>query len=262
MPRPAEQREVQGMSQVGKIIVLSAMVLAGLLALASCGDSNPQAPFDPGVGHPENFLPERHALQAASGISTCTECHGEDLGGGISGVACTSCHLGDSTHIHPLAWDGFVYARHGAYVDANGNASCAAAFCHGRALTGVAGSGPSCSSCHLGGVDKIHPAGWDGFAYAVHDVYVEQNGTTACANGACHGPSLTGVAESGPSCTSCHLGGVFSFHPVAWASDFTLHGSYVAQNGSSSCANVVCHGANLQGVVSSGPPCAECHTGF
>ncbi|MEJ2254040.1 MAG: hypothetical protein P8Y75_06700 [Nitrospirota bacterium] len=89
---------------------------------------------------------------------------------------------------------------------------------------------------------------------------MQQNGPEACANGACHGANLDGVTESGPACDSCHLGGDFSVHPLDWTGDITAHGDFVALNGSSTCANVVCHGRNLEGVLSSGISCFACHT--
>ncbi|GAB4390359.1 MAG: hypothetical protein Kow0025_21850 [Thermodesulfovibrionales bacterium] len=240
--------------------ILAAVALGALILLAGCGSSNPQASFDPQTDHPADFLPERHAVQAAVSIDSCATCHGDDFSGGISGVACTNCHLGDEVTIHPAAWADLAAVRHGPFVEQNGNSSCSVAVCHGAALGGVQGSGPSCTLCHVETADDVHPVAWGDFDYGLHGVYVFQNGTGACENAACHGASLGGVAESGPSCTSCHLGGVFSFHPVEWDQDFLLHADFVTQNGASSCRNAACHGANLQGVVLSGPPCSLCHT--
>jgi predicted CxxxxCH...CXXCH cytochrome family protein len=79
----------------------------------------------------------------------------------------------------------------------------ACADCHGSDLLGGI-SNVSCTSCHLGGVTNIHPAGWLGDACSNHGSYALTNGTGGCATTYCHGTSLGGVPQSGPSCTSCH----------------------------------------------------------
>jgi hypothetical protein len=244
-------------------LVLALLALGAALLLA-CGDARNGATFDPVSpegGHPSGWLPEGHSVEAFASLPGCSECHGADFLGGISGVACTDCHLGNQVDIHPLAWDELVYARHAGYVETNGTPSCALGVCHGQSLTGVQDSGPSCvTACHLGGESSIHPLQWGAFAYALHDTFVQQNGPEACANGVCHGAGLNGVTESGPACDSCHLGGDFSVHPLDWTGDITAHGDFVTLNGSSTCANSVCHGRNLQGVLSSGISCFACHT--
>lgn len=125
---------------------------------------------------------------------------------------------------------------------------------------GVADSGVSCTSCHLGGVDSVHPTSWGELTYYYHAVYARANGTSSCANVNCHGATLEGVSGSGPSCTSCHMGGVNSVHPAAWNADITLHKPYVGTFGTSACATAVCHGSDLKGVYLSGPHCNVCHT--
>jgi len=131
--------------------------------------------------------------------------------------------------------------------------------CHGADLTGAT-SHISCTQCHLGNPDSVHPTQWGNFAYTFHARYVTLNGTSACANITCHAANLDGVQESGPSCTQCHMGGVFSKHPVEWNANIELHKDYIASNGSSSCRVSVCHGADLKGVFLSGPSCGACHS--
>lgn len=235
-----------------------------VLALSGCGDTNTQVTFGSDSGqHPSTWMPIGHVTAAKSNVEACTECHGSDFMGGISKVACTQCHLGDEETIHPLDWGQFAYSKHKPYVAANGTDRCANAFCHGTKLDGVGGTGPSCSSCHLGGIASVHPPEWntkiDPSNIRFHASYVGQNGTTACSNVVCHGSNLTGVQDSGPSCSSCHLGGPASVHPLPWNADITLHGGYVGTNGTASCRNVLCHGASLEGVFLSGPPCKACH---
>jgi hypothetical protein len=159
---------------------------------------------------------------------------------------------------HPAGWlpDGHKAAA-SAKIE-----SCTE--CHGSDFSGGIAK-VACTQCHLGNQEEIHPLQWGQFAYALHGSFVKANrtatsdGTAACANALCHGPNLDGAGGTGPSCTSCHMGGTGSKHPVAWSSDITLHAGFVANNGTSACRNVVCHGPNLQGVFLSGPACNTCH---
>lgn len=253
------------MSQITRMLVSGLLLLTGLFLLAGCGSSsNSPAAMDPASpsGHPANWLPAGHAAVAQADFAICSQCHGMDLLGGISRVSCTQCHLGNFQTVHPVDWDDLVGIRHAGYVRSNGNAACSNINCHGATLTGVSGSGPSCTSCHLGGLNSVHPQDWGSLASQKHPAYVAANGTTACANIVCHGPALTGVPDSGPSCTSCHLGGLTSVHPQDWgALTYVKHAAYVGANGSKACSNIVCHGQNLAGVSGSGPSCTSCHLG-
>lgn len=191
------------------------LLVSALFLTIGCSDPKSAGLFNPETGkHPSNWLPGGHAFVSeqthssatASTDSDCTACHGTDLSGGISGVSCTHCHLGGTASIHPLSWDP-IYSTHGPSVNsgATPTASCSNQYCHGASLLGVSGSGPSCTSCHLGGPVSIHPAGWDPI-YLAHGPSVSSGLTTtaSCANQYCHGSSLQGVAGSGPACTSCH----------------------------------------------------------
>lgn len=246
------------MSQIRKGVQLTALLFLIVLSVVGCGSSNPASSFDPDSGrHPGGWLPAGHKGEALSSLDSCASCHGADYAGGIAKVSCTSCHLGDQKTVHPLQWGPFANLLHANYVRANGDASCANGSCHGVELKGAAG--PSCTLCHLGGAGAKHPVFWGAFAYASHSGYVKANGTAGCANASCHGPSLAGVAGSGPSCAACHIGGANSKHPTAWTADMRLHKAYVAANGDSSCRNAACHGPALQGVSLSGPACQACH---
>jgi hypothetical protein len=232
-----------------------------LLALiAGCSERNDKSPINPDTGrHVENWLPAAHMEAAKSDLGSCSSCHGDDLKGGISGVSCTSCHLGSPTSVHPTNWAP-VYADHGPYVDAHSTSACANQYCHGLRLTGVTDSGPSCTSCHIGGITSGHPTDWVP-VYSTHGPYVKANGTSSCSNNNCHGTALTGVVESGPSCSLCHLGGATAVHPTDWNPVYADHGPYALANGTSSCANQYCHGPSLTGVADSGPSCTSCHMG-
>jgi hypothetical protein len=222
------------MSQIKLAALLLSLLLSMLfLVLTGCGNPNSQANFSSDTGtHPAGWLPDGHAVAATNQIATatfnCTDCHGNDLLGGISKVSCftpansgstststSGCHLGNDLQVHPLQWGQYAYALHGTYVQLQDPtaASCANVSCHGASLTGVSGSGPSCTSCHLGGsAFSVHPTGWNTAADLatptppgpLHAQYVGANGTTACSNTVCHGTNLQGVFLSGPSCNTCH----------------------------------------------------------
>jgi hypothetical protein len=248
------------MSQAKSVRLFFTFYLMLAASMSGCSDPNAQSRFNPETGkHSANWLPAAHREAAASGIHSCSSCHGTDLKGGISGVSCTACHLGSATSVHPADWAP-LYSTHGPYANTNSTAACANQYCHGTSLTGVAGSGPSCTSCHMGSPTSVHPTDWITILNT-HGPYVKTNTTSACANQYCHGLLLTGVANSGPSCTSCHLGGPTSGHPPNWVPVYSTHGPYVNANGTGACSNQSCHGPALSGVVSSGPSCTVCHLG-
>lgn len=191
------------MQKKHKNLALPFLLFLLMAAAAGCGDSNPAVIFDPDTGHPSGWYTSAHEVAAEGNIDSCTECHGKALEGGISGVGCTVCHLGGIDSYHPIAWGTSAYHLHDDYVLANGTVECSNIACHGTFLGGVPGSGPSCTSCHMGGVSSVHPVAWTN-PFQDHRNYVENYGDDACRNAACHGADLTGVANSGPSCSSCH----------------------------------------------------------
>jgi len=251
------------MSPITKITIIGVLILAGLLLFLGCGSSTPNSnsTFNSDTEqHTAGWLPLAHKTAAKADESGCAECHGSDYLGGIAGVSCSKCHLGGTNAVHPADWGTKTSIKHAAYVKLNGNTSCANTYCHGSSLTGVTDSGASCTSCHLGGVSSVHPTDWGTNIDSLHGAYVSANGSSSCANAACHGSNLAGVTDSGPSCTSCHSS-TTSTHP-AWGSPTALkHAPYVNANGTGSCANGTCHGIDLKGVSGSGPSCTLCHIG-
>ncbi len=143
------------MSPMTKTVMVGAVLLTTAAFIAGCGSTNSQTAFNSDAQqHPAGWLPGGHMTAARADSVSCQECHGDDLSGGISKVSCTSCHLGGALSVHPSAWTGTaLLTSHGPYEVANGTSACANAYCHGVDLSGVAGSGPSCSSgtavgCH------------------------------------------------------------------------------------------------------------------
>lgn len=198
------------MPSLRKTAALLGLAALAALALAGCGDNNAQSTIsgDSGKHVAANWIPGGHSVKALSDLNSCTECHGGDLNGGISKVSCTQCHLGDTTHIHPLAWGDLSYLRHADYVTRNGSRGCANAACHGTELSGVASSGPSCTSCHLGGPVQVHPfpiTQWSNpTSPNFHGKYLGTHSSASCATLVCHGTLLQGVPGSGLSCQQCH----------------------------------------------------------
>lgn len=252
------------MTSALRAVTIFTAVAVLLVKLAGCSDARKSGEFDQQSGkHESGWLPSGHAAAvgagAASGVSMsgCTDCHGTDLSGGISGISCTACHLGGPLAAHPPDWAAPATA-HREYVAANGAASCANQYCHGENLEGAALSGPSCSSCHLGGAGRIHPETWS-TSLRDHAPFALQAGTAGCANQSCHGADLGGVQDSGPSCSTCHLGDATHSHPLGWPHIYQDHGPYATTNGTAGCANLACHGQTLAGVQDSGPSCTACH---
>jgi hypothetical protein len=193
------------MQKMHKNLMFPFLLFLIMAAAAGCGDSNPAVTFDPDTGHPSGWFSSSHEAAAEDNPDSCTECHGKALEGGISGVGCTGCHMGGIDSYHPDTWGASTYHLHDDYVLANGTAECSNVACHGTYLGGVPGSGPSCTSCHMGGVTSVHPATWTNGAFLDHRDYVDNNGDTACRNATCHGINLEGDPNTlAPRCNNCH----------------------------------------------------------
>ncbi|MEI6212790.1 MAG: hypothetical protein WCP10_01695 [Desulfuromonadales bacterium] len=213
------------MSQISiSSLAIGLLALLSLATLPGCGDKNSQAVFEPSSGkHVAEWLPNGHTAAAKEYPESCTECHGAELNGGISKVACTQCHLGSAEAPHPVfwnytstkptAWGKYAYAFHGIFAKQKGTTSCAVASCHGSDLLGVSKSGPSCKNCHKD-IMSAHPVEWvyklvhspGGVATVLpdHGAWISKVESASCKNVVCHGPQGEGVFLSGLKCTSCH----------------------------------------------------------
>ena len=254
------------------VIVLS---LIALSVLFGCSSQNSQTAFNPDKGkHGTSWLPAGHSTAAVSGNAgnvsassaapgaACTECHGADLTGGISGVSCTKCHLGGPASIHPADWDP-IYGTHGPYANTNGTTACANQYCHGTSLQGASGSGPACTTCHS----------WPYNAASV-----------TC--GACHSIPPSGTASPNiagrhaqhatsnvASCDVCHKGAsAYVGNHVNNTVDLSFATAYNPKSGgtpsysatANTCSNISCHGAqttpNWQtGTLDVNTQCTSCH---
>src|SRR5512138_2726492 len=99
-----------------------AAILIVLGVILGCSKGNDKAPaINPITGkHPSGWVDAAGGLHPAAyiaGPSACFECHGKNLGGGISGVSCFSgslngitCHP-DGPSGHPEGWSAPI--KHG-----------------------------------------------------------------------------------------------------------------------------------------------------
>lgn len=209
------------MPQIKPALALIGLCLGAALALGGCGDQNSRAVFGTETGkHPAGWVPTGHRVAAQASADSCRDCHGANLDGGISLVACSRCHPESPFDVHPLAFGDLAYARHAGFVAVNGTASCAIAACHGTDLLGGAAA-PSCGvNCHMA-VDPVTGARQK-HAWLAANTLENINGHLnffannprnydSCRNHACHGGEGTdvippGVFLSGPGCLNigCH----------------------------------------------------------
>lgn len=193
-------------------LILTFSLLAALLAGGCSGSANNHSvPFEPGKGHPADFVATHPSFAVAPDCLGCQPCHGYinmtdnvyDLRGGTSRVSCASvsfkgisCHAagpGAATADHALP--GWVDNVH--FVSAAADlAGCKR--CHGTDLRGQGGAAPSCYSasftglaCHTGGPDHLLLAAtWVVTSTSVPDTVSAHHNAT--------------FADGGVSCRQCH----------------------------------------------------------
>jgi predicted CxxxxCH...CXXCH cytochrome family protein len=122
--------------------------------------------------------------------------------------------------------------------------------CHGTDLLGGIAQ-VSCTDCHMGGPTAVHPMTWDP-VYLTHGPTASSDGTAACSNLYCHGPSLGGVASSGPACTTCHS---WPFDPAT----ITCGSCHRVPPDGGKHPNIA--GKHGKHATSSTASCDTCHTG-
>lgn len=165
------------------------------------------------VGHPVGWSDaNQHGVTAEQDFSVCKACHGTTYHGGSAVTTCYQCHNGPGLDHPAPAW---VVADHKTAALAN-ITTCQK--CHGSNYAG-GGAHIACTTCHMENQTKGHMLAWYPDVRFNHSVYAKANGTTACSNVYCHGPSLTGVTLSGPSCSTCHV------WPLNLSNCVTCHGT-------------------------------------
>ncbi|MGK5085291.1 hypothetical protein WDW37_18545 [Bdellovibrionota bacterium FG-1] len=215
-----------------------------------CRSCHEDYPHEPGWK-----MPEMHAARIKStgklindqAIKLCaTECHGPDLGGGLSKVGCASCH---DVFPHKEGW--LEPAGHGQYAMDSGTQGCR--LCHGADLRGSADAS-SCNKCHAD-YPHLNPNWTAPGTASVHAatfvLEMQVGAIMACAT--CHGANYDRKLK-GKACVDCHTQGVS--HSGNWG-DPAGHGAYSARAYTSATNKcVVCHKSG----TSMG--CFNCHENY
>ncbi len=255
--------------------LLNRAISAAALALVAwgCSSQNDKAPsFNESGKHPPLAVwYQDHRNAFSVNPLQCTQCHGSDLKGGISGVNCFTglqipgfaCHANGHppTAIpHPIPFK--AAALHGPMAKSD---LVFCQICHGTA--GGPGSNPrfnvpvgtmpsGCEECHvpLAAHPPFSPAAPAPFNTMTSVPWVGHStaGNMASACVLCHGATLRGPAEGGvgPACTSCHTALQAGILPIPGTCT-SCHGKPPAV-GSHTIHN------SLAGITDA---CATCHNG-
>jgi hypothetical protein len=171
--------------------------------------------------HPEGWEdPTAHGLAAKHQESDCLTCHGDDLGGGTTGVSCDTCHQAgwrtDCTFCHggtdnttgapPVGIDdlttGVAFSAHTAHVSGSTHAAWDCAQCHAKPTDVLSPGHVLVDDATPGKAETVFTAGLSPAA--------TWDGTAGCSNLYCHGNGhgTNGSAQEGDTmtCTSCHAG--------------------------------------------------------
>lgn len=195
------------MPQIRTAIIGGALLAA--LSLSGCGDENSRAVFHSESGkHPSGWTTGHSASARADLDTTCIECHGENLDGGISQVSCFGCHATNPAETPTGCVSCHGAAPGGPFGDTAPNRK----FAHDKhtALTG-------CDSCHLnaGSGTAVHANGTpnvtmsDSFRAKTLTTFGYDATSGKCSGVSCHGgqdtPSWrTGAIALGADCDKCH----------------------------------------------------------
>jgi hypothetical protein len=176
------------------------------------------------AGHPLDgtFLdPANHGPVAKADLTFCQGCHGTVGGPGsnprfnlginrIAGTGCEGCHNDLTAHPAVGAREAVNWYDVGVTHSDAGNLTVACGLCHGAALDGVGGVGPSCLACHT--ADPVaNPAG----CVSCHNTPPNGGGPAGAVT-----PNRTGQhdrvghttfinAVPGLTCARCHDGAGF-----------------------------------------------------
>lgn len=232
------------------------MIIALTSLLWGCGKANDaMVTVDPSGKHPTTWRVS-HGTSFLQDGTTCRGCHGAALGGGISGVSCSSATFnGLSCHAngpHPLPWPDHNKAT-------NQLNSCSP--CHGVALTGGA-TAPACAKCHinlppgsvpvLGVCTSCHGNPPDGSIFpnlsGSHRAHTQI--PLFCA--VCHDGGGSGTATHGKTLT------------VAFPAAYNAKSGIAVRNADGTCSNISCHGGKTTkfwrgGRVDPLKDCQFCH---
>ncbi len=192
------------------------LLLIALMVFSGCGTPNDPVPFDSDAAqHTSDWVYAKHASVSQENIQSCKECHGEDLDGGIAGVACAECHVKGSpltltncTSCHGNPPNGNVYPNmslsHPVH-NALPRVTNVCASCHSGAGSGMAK--------HYNGVVDVAFA----TSYNAKSGAAVLNADGTCSKVSCHGGQTTplwafGIMDVDTQCTSCHAYGTSEYN--------------------------------------------------
>ncbi|MBI2981226.1 MAG: hypothetical protein HYY44_02820 [Deltaproteobacteria bacterium] len=186
-------------------------------------------------------------------FNQCRRCHGEDYRGGVSEIACFSCHPG-YPHRAGSNWRTATGGDHtGSYLEGVRGTDSPCALCHRNLRGGIEGQATSCAgaACHA---DYPHTAtDWTspGRASEHANRIISTRNASPCR--ACHGDDFSRVVgesegHEGTSCQDCHPQGPAthenrqgrSWDAASGHGNF-FSGRYQAVSIDSDCRN--CHGS-------------------
>ncbi|MBT1072231.1 CxxxxCH/CxxCH domain c-type cytochrome [Pelotalea chapellei] len=182
-------------------------------ALSACGNANSGnvSLVDSNGKHPAGWI-NTHKNVAFTSSTACTECHGNDLSGGISKVSCINPAAGCHTTI-PLPNSASCVSCHGAGTTGpNGNSFPNRNNAHAKHL---ALNGVTCGTCHngAGSGTALHANGITNVLLAT--TFSAKTGTFgynagSCSAVSCHGGQVTpkwtaaGSITVATDCLKCH----------------------------------------------------------
>ena len=102
------------MSRLKAVLLL---VFCGAFLATACSNGKDGLIFTPGIGHPDGWT-AAHGASSGNAERDCSECHGDDLMGGISNVSCFApslagvrCHGSGPGTSHGDGWEGAAPAE-------------------------------------------------------------------------------------------------------------------------------------------------------
>lgn len=251
------------------------IILLGVLTVLGCVQE--RSPVEYAGVHPEFWTDpasgDFHGKKVvAVGLASCRECHGEDFGGGRSGISCFTCH-----EAYPHT-DGWLVASsqdfHGVYIRGHGWNLVICQTCHGEDYDGGEG-GRSCNACHSGTPEACNTCHGSGSNPAPPEAIDGDTATTFTGVGA-HQSHIS-YSSVRFDCSECHLKPDSLYQPGHVDSDLPAElsfGPLARAEGAdplwdgATCADVYCHGSTVSGpnpdpvwtvVDGSQAACGACH---
>lgn len=218
------------MSQINIGKLVGILLLSA--SLSACGDANtnPQVvPMSGSGSHPAGWI----TTHKSAALSSCTQCHGEDLGGGISNVSCMSktavsgftCHA-TSPVANPV---GCISCHGGKPYGPYGSTAPNRRFAHSKHTLLL----NDCNSCHpnagsgtpnharataSGGVQSAFVHLTSSYRAKAFTTYGYDQATGKCSGVSCHGGQdspvwSTGTITIASDCSLCHVRGTSVGNP-------------------------------------------------